>query len=124
MASHNDLGKWGEDKAAEYLLQNGFKILERNWRHKHCEIDIIATKNELLHFVEVKTRSTAYFGFPEESVTNAKQRKILEGAEEYIEEVDFNGDIQFNILAIVKGKTIDIEFFEDDFDIEEIDDEL
>ncbi len=56
MASHNDFGKWGEDVAANYMLQQGFEILARNWRHERMEVDIIATKDNTLYFVEVKTR--------------------------------------------------------------------
>lgn len=56
MARHNDFGKWGEDLAADYLVQHGFEILARNWRHDRQEVDIIAQKDNTLHFVEVKTR--------------------------------------------------------------------
>ena len=56
MAKHNEFGKWGEDMAVKYLLEHGFEVLARNWRHEHKEIDIIAQKDEQLYFVEVKTR--------------------------------------------------------------------
>ncbi|MCR4994641.1 MAG: YraN family protein [Bacteroidales bacterium] len=56
MARHNEFGKWGEDIAAGYLTEHGFEILKRNWRSSHKEIDIVAQKDEVLHFVEVKTR--------------------------------------------------------------------
>ena len=56
MSQHNDFGKWGEELAADYLLQRGFEILARNWRHERKEIDIIAQHENKLYFVEVKTR--------------------------------------------------------------------
>jgi len=69
MARHNDLGKEGEKQALHMLQEKGYTILETNWRHEKDEVDIIALdKNELI-VVEVKTRSTDYFGDPEEAVT-------------------------------------------------------
>ncbi len=56
ISNHNTFGKWGEDVAVNYLLERGFEILARNWRHEHKEIDIIAQKDSTLYFVEVKTR--------------------------------------------------------------------
>ncbi len=56
MALHNEFGKWGEEVAAGYLQQQGYELLARNWRHEHKEIDIIATKDGVLYFIEVKTR--------------------------------------------------------------------
>src|ERR1700761_7516104 len=63
-----DLGKKGEGLAAEWLLKREFKILHRNWRHNRCEVDIIAHRNKILHFIEVKTRSSKKYGYPEESI--------------------------------------------------------
>ena len=75
MARHNEFGKWGEDVAANYLLEHGFEILERNWRHEHKEIDFIAQKNEQLYFVEVKTRHGEEWK-AEDAVT-AKKRALM-----------------------------------------------
>ncbi|MEN8187811.1 MAG: YraN family protein, partial [Bacteroidota bacterium] len=68
MAQHNELGKKGEDLAVEFLIKNGFEILDRNWRFKKAEIDIIAQKDDLLVMAEVKTRSTDFFGDPQEFI--------------------------------------------------------
>lgn len=54
MAWHNETGKTGEKLAADWLEKKGFTILEKNWRHKRLEVDIIAEKDNLLHFIEVK----------------------------------------------------------------------
>ena len=72
MASHNNFGKWGEDVAANYLLENGFEILARNWRHGHKEIDIIAQRNGALYFVEVKTRHGEQWN-AEDAITSKKR---------------------------------------------------
>lgn len=75
MAKHNEFGKWGEDMAVKYLLEHGFEVLARNWRHEHKEIDIIAQKDEQLYFVEVKTRHGEEWN-AEEAIT-VKKRALL-----------------------------------------------
>ena len=75
MARHNDFGKWGEDCAAEYMLQRGFEILARNWRHERKEVDIIAQKDDTLYFVEVKTRHGEEWNA--EEAVNSKKRALL-----------------------------------------------
>ena len=73
MAEHNDLGKFGEELAVEFLEKNGYTILETNWFFNKAEIDIIAQKENILAVVEVKTRSSLDFGLPQEFV---KPKKI------------------------------------------------
>jgi putative endonuclease len=106
MAKHIETGKTGEDLAAGYLQQQGYQLLHRNWRHQHCEIDIIATRGPKLHFVEVKTRTTLTFGHPEESVTPAKMRKIMRAADEFLYQNPHYKQVQYDVLAItrLKGK--------------------
>ncbi|MFM9908090.1 MAG: YraN family protein, partial [Chitinophagaceae bacterium] len=84
MASHNETGKKGEELAAAWLEESGFCLLHRNWRHSHYEIDIIATKSNKVHFIEVKTRSSNRFGFPEESVSDKKIENLMQAAEEFL----------------------------------------
>ena len=79
MALHNQLGKRGEQMAEQYLLKHGYQVLHRNWRHSHYEIDIIAIKKEVLHFVEVKLRSSKTFGLPEQFVKKEKIQIIVKG---------------------------------------------
>lgn len=76
------IGKYGEDLACEYLKKRGYKIIERNFRIRGGEIDIIAIDNDTLAYVEVKTRSSHQFGRPEESVTSNKIR-FLERASKF-----------------------------------------
>lgn len=77
-------GQKGEEKTCEYLKMHGFSIVERNFRCRTGEIDIVARKRESIHFVEVKTRSSTDYGFPAESVTREKQRKILLACKYYL----------------------------------------
>ncbi|MEO1099753.1 MAG: YraN family protein [Bacteroidota bacterium] len=101
MKNKAELGKEGEKIAADYLKARGYKLLETNWRFKRSEIDLICRKDDLLVFVEVKTRSSIGFGQPEESVDEKKVAKVVEGAEAYIFQNDWNMDIRFDIVSIV-----------------------
>ena len=107
MSDKIEKGKAGEDLAARFLLEKGYQILSRNYRFKRSEIDIIAQKDNCLVFVEVKWRSTDAFGYPEEFVNEKKAAKILEGADQYIYEANWNGNIRFDIVAIrqINGQT-------------------
>jgi len=101
MASHNELGRSGEELAAAWLAAKGYDILHRNWRHLHYEIDIIARKKQKLHFIEVKTRKSNRYGYPEESVTKKKFRHLKLAADEYLYRYPGNQWIQYDILSIV-----------------------
>jgi putative endonuclease len=80
MAQHIDTGKTGECLAAEWLVRNGFTVIQRNWRHHRYEVDIIAGRRSILHFIEVKTRRSLTYGHPEESVSKKKLEHVMEGA--------------------------------------------
>lgn len=115
MAEHNQLGKQGEEEAVKYLQKLGYTIVETNWQQHKFEIDIIAQdKNEIV-FVEVKTRSTAYFGEPEEAVTLTKQKHLIEGADFYIQEKEIDLEARFDVVAVVINKTTTINHFKDAF---------
>tara|TARA_B100000945_G_scaffold188591_1_gene151374 strand:- start:140 stop:490 length:351 start_codon:yes stop_codon:yes gene_type:complete len=103
MASHNKLGCLGENIAKDFLKQRGFIIIAMNWRHLHYEIDIIARHQNILVFVEVKTRSTFKYGFPDESIDHKKENRLREAAEIYIEHKDLHNEIRFDIVSIVKN---------------------
>ncbi len=100
MSSNQLLGNKGEQWAAEYLAGKGFTVLERNYRYKKAEIDIIARKDKLLIFVEVKTRSSTEFGEPEEAVSKSKTALVQLAAEQYMEQTGWLHDIRFDIIAI------------------------
>ena len=97
------LGRWGEAKAAGYLEAKGYKILERNYRNEHGEIDLVARDGEDIVFVEVKTRSNADFGFPEEAVDAEKQAHLVGTAEGYLQDRTDNAvDWRVDVIAILR----------------------
>jgi len=111
MASHNELGKDGEQLALAWLRKNEFDILHCNWRYSRYEIDIIAQKNSMLHFVEVKSRNYSPGAYPEESVTKKKFEFIKKAADEFLFQHPEFRNIQFDILSITLQKTGEPEFF-------------
>jgi len=106
-------GKQGEAQAEEYLKGKGYEIVERNYRYKRSEIDLIARQGNTLIFVEVKARSSARFGNPEEAVNHKKKQNILEAANQYIYEKNWLHNIRFDIIALL-NKT-ELRHFEDAF---------
>ena len=101
MAQHNDLGRKGELMAKLYLEQQGYEIMDENWCHGKAEIDLIAYKDKVIIFTEVKTRSGSGFGEPEDFVDNRKQRLIADAADEYIYLMNHQGEVRFDIIAIL-----------------------
>jgi len=79
------LGDWGERRAAEFLQGQGYRIIERNWRCAAGEVDVIAWDGTCLAFIEVRTRRNRRYGTPEESVTLAKQVKLIALAQTYLQ---------------------------------------
>ena len=108
-------GKYGEQVAQYYYKQNGFEILEANFRHRRAEIDIIAIDKDetLLVFAEVKSRVRSDFGEAETFVSDSQQNRIKEAAEEYIHNVNWKKDIRFDIVCITGNDQIRV--FEDAF---------
>lgn len=102
MSTHRQIvGRWGENVAAEYLEKKGYTVVDRNVRAAHGEIDIVARKDELLVFVEVRTRTSHSFSYPEDTVTLRKQAYILAAAEEYLLLHPESGDSwQFDLIAV------------------------
>lgn len=98
--SHILTGQQGENLAAEFLLKQGYAILHRNYRYKRTEIDIIAQKDGVLIFIEVKTRATDVFGYPEEAVNRRKERILLNAAEVFIHRIRWQKDIRFDIISV------------------------
>jgi putative endonuclease len=93
-------GNEGEDLAADFLKQKGFAVLERNYRHKRSEIDLIVSRANWLVFVEVKLRTSTAFGYPEEFVDYHKKKMIFEGALHYMYEKNWQGNVRYDIVAI------------------------
>ncbi|MEX1203064.1 MAG: YraN family protein [Ferruginibacter sp.] len=110
MAKHNETGKQGEALAAIWLEEHGYNILYKNWRHKNWEIDVIAVKANRLHIIEVKTRRSTIYGYPEENIDENKMQYLINAAEEYMEQDERWKQLQFDILAISIDKK-EIEYF-------------
>ncbi len=110
MAQHNQTGKHGELLAVRYLVEKGYTILHQNWRHGNWEVDIIACRNKRLHIVEVKTRTSTIFGFPEDNMDQKKMQYLINAAEEYMYQHPQWQQLQFDILSITIGKA-ETEYF-------------
>lgn len=110
----DNIGAYGEKLAQEYLLAKGYHILECNFKVFVGEIDLIATIEEYLVFVEVKTRKNDHYGAPGDFVTPSKQRKIQRAAEAYLEISDLALQPRFDVIEIYCDSG-DIEHIEDAF---------
>lgn len=116
MAKHNETGVKGEVTARNFLQNLSYNILHCNWRWQQKEVDIVAEKDGLLVFVEVKTRSTSYFGYPEDAVTDQKQEYLKLAAEEFLYQNPEYEEIRFDIISIItKGNKTEVKHFEDAF---------
>lgn len=116
MAEHNIKGTKGEELAATFLKNNGYTILETNWRHKNLEADIIAVVKGVMVVAEVKTRSTNFFGDPETFVTKQKQRNLRSAANAYINYKQLDLEVRFDVISVIIGKN------EEQFTINHIED--
>ncbi len=117
MSKHSKIGIKGEQIAANFLLNKGYIILHRNWRSGKKEIDIIATKDDMVVIVEIKTRTNFDFGFPEEAVNRNKQKFIKIAAEAFINDNPQFPIVRFDIVSIlINGEEVkEIVHFEDAF---------
>lgn len=109
-------GDFGEKTAIEYLQKKGFKIIDRNFRSRLGEIDLVATKNEKLHFIEVKTRIGLGKGHPHEAVNPYKIKRIEKLLELYLKNKDIkNAKLSLDVVSIILSNDNEIEnisFFE------------
>ncbi|MGI8951544.1 MAG: YraN family protein [Chitinophagaceae bacterium] len=111
MSLNRNTGNKGEQLAVTFLLQQGFEIVERNWRFKYLEVDIIASKNNRLHFFEIKTRTSDKYGKPEESISTKKMMNLKNAAEEYQYLHPEWKYVQFDVVAITILYNQPIEYF-------------
>jgi putative endonuclease len=116
MARHLETGRKGEETAANYLLGQGYTILARNYRYRKAEIDLIARKDKVMVFVEVKTRSRQDYGYPEEAVTARKRSLFFRTADDYIYRTQWPYELRFDIIAIqTDGQSYELHHIEDAF---------
>lgn len=119
---HVELGRHGEVLAAAYLLRQGYDIRARNYRWSRAEIDVIAFRQNRLHFIEVKTRAWRDPELARAAVTQRKQRLVMATAGRYMEDVGWDGDFQFDIIAVIidgRGGQ-EIHFWPDAYGFDEI----
>lgn len=122
MAIHNDLGRWGEQVAADYLETKGWFIRHRDWRNKHLDLDIVCIDEEMsmLLFVEVKTRSTDAFGDPDLAIDLQKKNNILRAAAKYVRDYRLEHlELRYDTISVVgtPGNIKKVEHKENAFDV-------
>ncbi|HIZ25971.1 YraN family protein [Barnesiella sp. An55] len=116
MARHNQLGKTGEERAAEYLISKGYIIRDINWRSGKMELDLVAYRDSTLVVVEVKTRSSHEFLRPEEAVNLRKIKNIVRATDAYIRLFNIPFEVRFDIVTLVgDNDRFEIEHIEDAF---------
>ncbi|GAA4332817.1 YraN family protein [Flaviaesturariibacter amylovorans] len=111
MAAHNDTGRAGEALALDFFRQRGYTLLHTNWRFGHLEVDLIAERAGMLHFIEVKYRTESQYGPPEGAVNRKKFNNLKRAAAAYLEQHPQYRDLRFDILAIAQGLRGEPEFF-------------
>jgi putative endonuclease len=106
-----DIGRTGETLAADYYRSRGFAILHTNWRHSYFEIDLVAEKGNMLHFVEVKTRRSGAFGFPEEAIDHRKLYRLMKAGVRFQQQYPQRRHVQYDVLSIRLHQGSPPEFF-------------
>ncbi|MFB1002717.1 MAG: YraN family protein [Bacteroidia bacterium] len=105
MSQHKQqLGKEGEEIATAHLISKGYKILARNYRSGRAEIDIIASIEDWIVIVEVKTRETDKYGNPEESIGTGKVNMLAQGAEDFLLDRDLHNNVRYDVISIIKNQ--------------------
>jgi putative endonuclease len=117
MAQHLDLGRRGESLAKTFLEGLGYEILDENWTHGKLEVDLIAYKDRMIIFTEVKTRTGNGFGEPEDFVDMRKQKLLADAADEYIYLMDHQGEVRFDIISVLfdRNENYTLKHIEDAF---------
>ena len=101
LTPNNELGVWGEEQAADYLIRKGYTIVERDWKSGHRDIDIIATNGQVVVFVEVKARRNRIFGEPEDAIDYKKMQNLRAAMNHYIQFKNIRQDIRFDVITVV-----------------------
>jgi putative endonuclease len=117
MSKHSKIGINGEQIAVDFLLNKGYSILFRNWRYEKKEVDIIAIKDDMIVFAEVKTRTGNRLQFPEEAVNSKKQAHLRVAAVAFADQNRNYKNIRFDIISVTMNGTVpkEIVHFEEAF---------
>ena len=112
--TNQEIGKIGEDAAVNLLIEKGYKILERNYRAGHLEVDIIALKDDVVAFVEVKTRAVNYLVSPQEAVNYRKQNFIANAANGYMRRFRRSEEARLDVITVLhkNGAVVEVEHIE------------
>ena len=102
MATHNEFGKLGEEKAVAFLIEKGYQVLVRNYRYVKAEVDIIARKNDTLAIVEVRSRSSLFHEHIADTITTKKIKLLISAANQFVEENNLDVEVRFDIISILK----------------------
>lgn len=114
--NHIELGRKGEEIAAHFLISKGYRILDRNFKLKNAELDIVCEKDDLLIVVEVKTRNSTALGEPYLAVNRSKQKQIVRVTNHFIQVNNVENDIQFDVVSIILNQhQLKIEHIENAF---------
>lgn len=110
----SSVGQKGETLACEYLMEKGMKIVERNCRTRFGEIDIIASSGDIFVFVEVKTKSSKFYGNPEEMINQKKRQKLIRLAHSYLQSKEIQDPLfRIDIISVmIEGEKTEIKHFE------------
>lgn len=111
MAKHNRDGQIAEDTAAQYLEDSGYRIIDRNWKTKFCEIDVVASKDGVVHFVEVKYRSSDKYGSGFDYITPSKLRQMGFSAELWVSKQKYSGE--YVLSAVQVNHQLQVDFIEE-----------
>ncbi|MGB3468044.1 MAG: YraN family protein [Cyclobacteriaceae bacterium] len=103
------IGENGEKQAFDYLVAKGYEVLEQNYRYRKAEIDLICLYRDTLIFVEVKKRRNNEYGYPEDFVSNAQKRLIMNASDHYIHAINWQRNIRYDIIAITGSELLHLE---------------
>jgi len=109
MSRNRTIGEKGEKIALDYLVKEGYEVLEKNWTSGHKEVDIITRKDDVYVFFEIKTRTSLTQGLPEESISKAKMRNVTGAAQIYLMDKKYK-DVRFDVIAIYLPEHGDMDF--------------
>ncbi len=116
MGKHNEFGRLGEQKAADFLIKNGYKICFRNYMYLKAGIDIIARKSEELVIVEVKSRTSGFFEDISQAVPAKKIKLLVMAADHYVEDNNLDVEVRFDVITVIKkGEVFELEHVENAF---------
>ena len=119
MTSTKQRGDLGEDAAARYLKGHGYRVLERNWRYRQWELDLICRDGDTVVFVEVKTRGVGTLGIPADGLNRKKQARLVKAASQYLTKNNlWDEPCRFDLAAVIDtGSGMDVEYIENAFDL-------